>query len=88
MSETGISSNSVGVIFNILLITILLPYVWAQSCAGRNKLPSWKKNLIGDGNGNGLVYKIAIYFLSITFAFVFTSFPFCLLCTFFSKTKK
>jgi len=37
----------------------------------RNKLPTWRKNLIGNGNGNGLLYKIAIYFLSITFAFVF-----------------
>lgn len=36
-----------------------------------NKLPTWRKNLIGNGNGNGLLFKIAIYFLSITFAFVF-----------------
>ena len=36
-----------------------------------NKMPTWRKNLIGNGNGNGLLFKIAIYFLSITFAFVF-----------------
>ncbi len=37
----------------------------------RNRIPTWKKHLIGNGNANGVLYKIAIYFLSITFAFVF-----------------
>ena len=25
-----------------------------------NKLPTWKKHMIGNGNGNGLLFKIAI----------------------------
>ena len=35
------------------------------------KWPTYKKILIGNSNHHGLLYKIAIYFLSITFAFVF-----------------
>lgn len=37
----------------------------------KNKLPTWKKHLVGNGNGNGVLFNVAIYFLSITFAFVF-----------------
>lgn len=39
--------------------------------AFKMKWPTYKKVLIGNTNHHGLLFKIAIYFLSITFAFVF-----------------